>query len=64
MPVLDVTVTSIMADVATVAGQAVDLMADVADEITAHPITVIACIAVPLCGLGVGFLRRLIHVKA
>ena len=57
MPVLDVTVTSIMTDVGTVVTDVIDWMGDFASKITSEPLLVIGVIAVPLCGLGAGMLK-------
>lgn len=36
----------------------------VGDTIASEPILLIACVAIPLCGLGVGMFKRLLSARA
>lgn len=59
-----VTVATLMSDVGTVFTAAVGWVGDVAEVIAKQPILLLACVGVPLCGLGVGLFKRLLSARA
>lgn len=61
--VTEVTVTAILELVSQLVTSAIAWMADFLAAITASPVLTIFVIAVPLVGLGVGILKRLIGVR-
>lgn len=61
--VTEVTVAAILEIVSTLVTSAIAWMADFLSAITASPVLTIFVIAVPLVGLGVGILKRLIGVR-
>lgn len=58
---MDVTVGSLMTQVGEVFTAAIGWVGAVADEITAHPLLLLGCVAIPLCGIGVGMFARLLR---
>lgn len=58
----------IMADILTSIGtvftSAIGWVGTVAETIAAQPILLLACVGIPLCGLGVGMFKRLLSAKA
>lgn len=59
-----VTVGSLLTSIGTVFTSAIGWVADVASTITGQPILLISCVAIPLCGLGVGMFKRLLSARA
>ena len=60
---MEVTMASIIESVSTLVTASIGWMGDFLTEITSSPVLTIFCIAVPLVGLGVGLLKRLIGVR-
>lgn len=58
-----VTITSLLSDVGSVVTSAFGWVADVAGAITGNTVLLLFCVAVPLCGLGVGMFSRLLHSR-
>lgn len=56
-----VTVATLMTTVGEVFTAAIGWVGTVADEIAGNPLLLLACVAVPLCGIGVGMFSRLLH---
>lgn len=56
-----VTVATLMTTVGEVFTAAIGWVGEVADVIGAHPVLLLACIGVPLCGIGVGMFARLLR---
>lgn len=56
-----------MAALITAAGDvftaAIGWVGDVATTITGQPMLLLFCVAVPLCGIGVGMFKRLLHSR-
>ena len=50
--------------VAALAGAVFQWVGSVGDTITGQPILLLACVGVPLCGLGVGMFKRLLSTRA
>lgn len=59
-----VTVSSIMTEVSSGATSVLGMVGDVAGTIVSEPLLVITCIVLPLCGIGVGMLTRLMRARA
>ena len=59
-----VTVATLVKDVGTVFTAAVGWVGDVASTIAGQPILLLACVGVPLCGLGIGMFKRLLSARA
>ena len=49
--------------VSSVFTAAIGWVGTVASTITGQPVLLLCCVAVPLCGLGVGMFGRLIHSR-
>ena len=58
---MDVTVSSLMTEVGVVFTAAIGWVGTVADEIAKHPLLLLGCVGIPLCGIGVGMFSRLLH---
>lgn len=58
-----VTVASLMTSVGEVFTAAIGWVGTVADEIAANPLLLLACVGIPLCGIGVGMFSRLLHSR-
>lgn len=56
----EVTLAGILEQVSTLVTSALGWMGDVLAEIAGNPILLIFCVALPLVGTGIGFVRRLI----
>ena len=56
-----ITIADLMTSVGDVFTAAIGWVGTVADEIGGHPVLLLACVAVPLCGIGVGMFSRLLH---
>lgn len=59
-----VTVSSLLTSIGSVFTSAIGWVADVATTIAGQPILLISCVAIPLCGLGVGMFKRLLSARA
>lgn len=55
--------TEIISSVTSVVTAAVGWMGQVFEEITAQPVLLLFCVAVPLVGLGVGLAKRMISIN-
>ena len=49
--------------VGSVFNEAIGWVGDVANTITGTPVLLMFCVAVPLCGLGVGMFKRLLSSR-
>ena len=58
-----VTVASLMTTVGEVFTAAIGWVGAVADEIAGNPLLLLACVGIPLCGIGVGMFSRLLHSR-
>jgi hypothetical protein len=54
----------IIASITSVFTAAIGWVGTVASTIAGQPILLIACVAIPLCGLGVGMFKRLLSARA
>lgn len=54
----------IISAITSVFTSAIGWVGTVASTIAGQPILLLACVAVPMCGLGVGMFRRLLSAKA
>lgn len=54
---------ALLTSVGSVFTSAVGWVGTVASTITGQPVLLLFCVAVPLCGLGVGMFGRLIHSR-
>ena len=59
-----VTISSLLGDIGSVFTAAIGWVGKVAETIAGKPILLIACVAIPLCGLGVGMFKRLLSARA
>ena len=59
-----VTISTLIDSVGTVFTAAIGWVGDVAETIAAQPILLLACVGIPLCGLGVGMFKRLLSTRA
>lgn len=55
--------TALLTAVGEVFTQAISWVGTVATTITGQPVLLLFCVAVPLCGLGVGMFSRLLHSR-
>ena len=58
------TMTEITAAITSIFTAAIGWVGTVASTIAAQPILLLACVGVPLCGLGVGLFKRLLSARA
>ena len=56
--------TELIAAVTSVFTAAIGWVATVASTIAGSPVLLLACVGVPLCGLGVGLFKRLLSARA
>lgn len=56
--------TEMISAVSTVFTAAIGWVGEVASTIAGQPILLLACVGVPLCGLGVGMFKRLLSARA
>lgn len=54
----------IISSITSVFTSAIGWVGTVASTIAAQPILLLACVGVPLCGLGVGLFKRLLSARA
>ena len=59
-----VTVATLMTSVGEVFTAAVGWVGTVASEIATQPILLLSCVAIPLCGIGIGMFKRLLSARA
>lgn len=59
-----VTVSSLLTSVGTVFTKVIDWVGTTAATIADEPILLLACVGIPLCGLGVGLFKRLLSARA
>ena len=59
-----VTVASLLTSIGSVFTAAIGWVGKVAEAIAGEPILLISCVAIPLCGLGVGLFKRLLSARA
>ena len=64
METTTVTIGTLIGNVTTVFTAAIGWVGDVAETIAGQPILLLACVGIPLCGLGVGMFKRLLSAKA
>lgn len=57
------TIASLLSSIGSVFTQAMTWVGSVASTVASQPILLLACVGVPLCGLGVGMFGRLIHSR-
>ena len=55
---------ALLTAVGSVFTSAIGWVGTVASTIAGQPILLISCVAIPLCGLGVGMFKRLLSAKA
>lgn len=58
------TVASLLTSIGSVFTSAVSWVGTVASTIADEPILLLACVGIPMCGLGVGLFKRLLRAKA
>ena len=58
------TMTDIISAITSVFTAAIGWVGTVASTIAGSPILMLACVGVPLCGLGVGLFKRLLSARA
>ena len=56
--------TELIASITSVFTAAIGWVGTTASTIAAQPILLLACVGVPLCGLGVGLFTRLLSARA
>lgn len=59
-----VTVSTLLTSIGSVFTSVISWVGDVAAEIADQPILLLACVGIPLCGLGVGMFKRLLSARA
>lgn len=59
-----VTVATLLTSVSSVFTKVISWVGDVATTIADEPILLLACVGIPLCGLGVGMFKRLLSARA
>lgn len=58
------TVATLLTSVGSVFTKVISWVGDVATTIADEPILLLACVGIPLCGLGVGMFKRLLSARA
>ena len=58
------TIGALMTSVGEVFTAAIGWVGSVASTIAGQPILLLACVGIPLCGLGVGMFKRLLNARA
>lgn len=51
---------AILSSVTAVFGVAIEMVGTVASTIAGQPILLLSCVGVPLCGIGIGMIKRLL----
>ncbi|MFR5994034.1 MAG: hypothetical protein ACLUF9_06270 [Oscillospiraceae bacterium] len=59
-----VTVATLLTSVGSVFTKVIGWVGDVASTIAGEPILLLACVGIPLCGLGIGMFKRLLSARA
>ena len=59
-----VTIATLLTSVGSVFTKVIGWVGDVASTIAGEPILLLACVGIPLCGLGIGMLKRLLSARA
>lgn len=59
-----VTLSSLLGDIGSVFTQVISWAGTVGETVTSTPVLLLACVGIPLCGLGVGMFTRLIRSRA
>ena len=59
-----VTIATLLTSVGSVFTKVIGWVGDVASTIAGEPIMLLACVGIPLCGLGVGMFKRLLSARA
>ena len=59
-----VTMSTLISAVGDVFTAAIGWVATVASTIAEEPILLLACVGIPLCGLGIGMFKRLLSARA
>ena len=59
-----VTVATLQTSVGSVFTKVIGWVGDVASTIAGEPILLLACVGIPLCGLGIGMFKRLLSARA
>lgn len=59
-----VTMASLISSIGDVFTAAIGWVGSVASTIAGQPILLLACVGIPLCGLGVGMFKRLLSARA
>lgn len=54
---------AILSSVTDVFGVAIEMVATVASTIGSQPILLLSCVGVPLCGIGIGMIKRLLSAR-
>ena len=63
VPVAPITLATILSAIGSVFSQCMTWVGTVSATVANSPILLLACVGVPLCGLGVGMFGRLIHSR-
>lgn len=58
-----VTIATLLTNVGSVFTEAIGWVGDVASTIAGQPILLLACVGVPLCGIGIGMFKRLLSSR-
>ena len=58
------TVASLLTSIGSVFTSSIGWVGNVASTIADEPILLLACVGIPMCGLGVGLFKRLLRAKA
>lgn len=58
------TVATLLTSIGSVFTSAIGWVGTVASTIAGEPILLISCVAIPLCGLGIGMFKRLLSARA
>ena len=58
------TVASLLTSIGSVFTSAISWVGTVASTIADEPILLLACVGIPMCGLGVGLFKGLLRAKA
>ena len=59
-----VTVATLLTSIGSVFTKVIGWVGDVASTIAGEPILLLACVGIPLCGLGIGMFKRLLSARA
>ena len=58
------TIATLLTSIGDVFTAAIGWVATVATTIAGQPILLLACVGIPMCGLGVGMFKRLLSARA